>query len=376
MKYVRNESAILTEYVWKDSIGAPRTNITYSFNDEYKDYHRFLIDERMSESISKFSKFEKDAARKAFNIWSEGTVITFDEVNDDEADIQLTLFDFDLNPNLINTLGMAVYPGPGRSAGDIFIDQEYSLDIGLYLHEIGHSLGLDHSFEGSAVLHGSIDKRENTVMGQYDPDRANLGRLDILAINSMYADTIFHKERSNTKSLNENSGSQLRGDRNDNNLRGTHQADEIHARGGNDKVKAKNGDDFVLGGRGNDVIRGGVGQDTLKGGAGDDLIIGNNGADRLIGGTGEDTLAGGVGGDTLTGGTGMDWFVFSADQSDSRITDFELGKDSLILVDWGGSTEIDYQVNRYAMTLIYDQTFITLMGDFHDHVEEIDIIFQ
>lgn len=82
-------------------------------------------------------------------------------------------------------------------------------------------------------------------------------------------------------------------------------------------------------------LSGGAQADRLTGSAGDDLLLGGAGNDRLSGGAGADTLYAGTGQDTLTGGAGADVFVFTADSSRDRISDFQMGQDRIDLGDWG-----------------------------------------
>jgi Ca2+-binding RTX toxin-like protein len=51
----------------------------------------------------------------------------------------------------------------------------------------------------------------------------------------------------------------------------------------------------------------------------------------LFGGKGDDFLNGGLGNDTLTGGMGADKFLLSTNSGTDTITDFEVGKDLLVL---------------------------------------------
>jgi len=82
-------------------------------------------------------------------------------------------------------------------------------------------------------------------------------------------------------------------------------------------VVANGGDDFVLGGYGAAILLGGMG------------------SDNLIGRGSDDVLAGGAGNDVLTGGNGANQFVMDAEDfasfSVDTITDFTVGKDSLVL---------------------------------------------
>lgn len=149
-----------------------------------------------------------------------------------------------------------------------------------------------------------------------------------------------------------------------------------------------NENNSIDGGLGNDYIYSGTGIDTLFGGLGNDLLDGGSGNDELYGGIGDDTLIGvqsidypaiahfnyagavaqwGRGEqDTLTGGSGNDTFylgyqgrVFyddgtsgSGTEDYALITDFEIGKDKIILAGNGG----------YSLS-IYDRGFGTSARD-------------
>ena len=73
---------------------------------------------------------------------------------------------------------------------------------------------------------------------------------------------------------------------------------------------------------------------TLNGTGAADILTGAQGADRLSGGAGADVLLDGGGSDTLTGGAGADVFILSFDETQDRITDFELGVDRIDLSGW------------------------------------------
>lgn len=68
----------------------------------------------------------------------------------------------------------------------------------------------------------------------------------------------------------------------------------------------------AIGGSGHDALTGNQANNTLNGGAGNDRLIGNAGKDKLVGGLGDDFLDGGSGNDVLTGGRGRDTFVFAS----------------------------------------------------------------
>ena len=91
------------------------------------------------------------------------------------------------------------------------------------------------------------------------------------------------------------------------------------------------GNDSLFGGKGSDTLLGGTGDDALFGGRGADILNGGDGNDILLGGKGDDLLTGGLGSDTLTGGAGNDKFLLSTNFGTDTITDFEIGKDLLVL---------------------------------------------
>ena len=71
--------------------------------------------------------------------------------------------------------------------------------------------------------------------------------------------------------------------------------------------------------------------DALFAGRGADILNGDDGNDILYGGKGDDLLTGGLGIDTLRGGMGADKFLLSTNSGTDTITDFEGGKDLLVL---------------------------------------------
>lgn len=69
----------------------------------------------------------------------------------------------------------------------------------------------------------------------------------------------------------------------------------------------------------------------LTGTAGDDQLAGSDAPETLTGGAGDDILFDGQGGDVLTGGPGADLFVFAADRTPDRVTDYDPAEDRLDL---------------------------------------------
>ncbi|WP_404295350.1 M10 family metallopeptidase C-terminal domain-containing protein (plasmid) [Microvirga sp. RSM25] len=65
--------------------------------------------------------------------------------------------------------------------------------------------------------------------------------------------------------------------------------------------------------------------ENAVGGSGNDTLIGNQAANTLQGGTGADTLTGGTGDDVLDGGVGSDTAVFSGERAHYSVTQFTDG---------------------------------------------------
>ena len=105
--------------------------------------------------------------------------------------------------------------------------------------------------------------------------------------------------------------------------------DVLNGGNSNDELFGMKGEDELIGGSGSDDLHGGMGSDILTGGGGKDDLFGNQGDDVLNGGGAADTLTGGRGNDTLTGGDGPDRFIFSLQNGNDIITDFEDGSDLL-----------------------------------------------
>ncbi|MBS0123814.1 M10 family metallopeptidase C-terminal domain-containing protein [Thetidibacter halocola] len=174
-------------------------------------------------------------------------------------------------------------------------------------------------------------------------------------------------------------------------LEGNRHSDTIYGQDGDDRLDGGLDNDRMNGGTGNDTLYGGGGYDTLWGwdgddtifgddgrdvaymGAGDDLFLdnaqgGERGRDTVYGGDGNDTIEGGAGDDTIqlgggndmvTGGDGADVFVLAAEIGADRITDYDLGIDSLHIAAslWGGpltQAALDARSDLSSGTLVLD----------------------
>lgn len=347
------------------------------------------------------------AIREAFAAWEQHADITFVQVRDDgeaigrsrAADIRVAFGDLDGSFGPL--LGVAYFPFGSPIAGDILIDNDEDRFfnvrqnfISVITHEIGHSLGLDHTGAFRSLMNDTYNgvrrPQADDIAGIQAIYGASSGEGGVLQLSIGRPDVDVREAVANLEIRGTGfdnvilggAGSELiSGRAGDDQAEGRGGADTIFGGAGDDDLSGDLGADLIGGGAGRDAVFGGAGDDTLRGARGaddldgqqgDDLVRGGGGGDRLIGGDGDDdlrggggddvigagagndTLRGGAGDDTMAGGEGADVFVFDdgdgGNEGGDRIFGFEDGVD---LID----------VSRLGTVSDFDDLIVVARGD-------------
>lgn len=294
-----------------------------------------------------YTSAQKEAVRLALSRYSEIAGITLAEVADGTSGAVRFFRD-----SLVEAgTDVAGYYSPSDNEVHIVNDPDYiDMSIGSFafqtlMHEIGHALGLKHSFETPA-LPAAEDTQVNTVMTyNFDSENATqLGMFDLAAIHYQYGVNTNARTGNQTYTFSDryiwdgtgidtfSASTQTSAVYMDLTQGGWSyvgsKATSILAAGqayvgfgtqienaiggsGKDTIKGNSLNNNLAGGDGIDVLYGLVGADTLNGGADNDSLYGDSGNDSLLGGSGNDYLDGGYGNNSLVGGTGNDTYLIT-----------------------------------------------------------------
>ena len=350
--------------------------ITYSFPSGTAYYASNYSSRDEWSTWSAFNETMKSAARAALAAWSDVANVTFVEVADTQGGAGDIRFAWTTRIDASHS-AWAYYPYSGASGGDVWVKSSYntaglSVATGSFmfytlLHEIGHALGLKHSFEAgdtnSAVIDAQYDSTNYTVMSyDFGDDYPSTPMYyDIQAIQYLYGanstaksgndtytlanasftiwdtggtDTLSFANVASNASIDLRANSTSRnaagtyvlimpnvtvenavgspnsdniwGNDSGNSLAGGSGADSIQGLGGIDSIDGDGGNDTILAGDGDDFVRALDDNDLVYGGAGADDVNGNQGQDVVYGDDGADSVRGGQGNDTVFGNEGDD----------------------------------------------------------------------
>ena len=337
-------------------------------------------------NITALTEEGKQLARWALEAWANVADITFEFVEDDNAHITFDdseKFEGGVNDSIVNNT--VIVSSSIRISSDIYDVAGTTIDSNtfrVYLHELGHALGLGHpgpydgpggyygdnpmvaflndSYQASAVSYMRQDN--NTWIDASFALPVTPMIADIIAVQNLYGvpndintgDTVYGYQ-SNVDGYLGEYFKQWAGDENSSpqTLRPTTLT--LYDNGGNDTLDLRTdrtdqrvflrpeGISDVYGLTGNLVIArdtiienfvAGYGDDIVGGNAAANHLQGRDGNDGLWGSSGDDVLEGGRGNDRLNGGPGSDTFVFTPGHGNDTITDFESGTDRIDLADF------------------------------------------
>lgn len=327
----QNIEALLGSYRWSGS------TITYSYPGYDSVWSTNPIsgygssasgNEPWSASFAPLSTIDQLYFSEALARWSDVAILNFLQVDDSVTNVGDIRAAYSFTEANENSQAWSYPPSFSASAGDLWFNMFSSSSTtvwnhGTYsymttLHELGHSLGLKHPFDGISVLPSSIDSRTYTIMSysaqpgvnstyfNFEPTTPML--LDVQAIQYIYGanydfnagntsfdyvdSTYYHQtiwdgggidtirytgHRNSTLDLRQGYGSQI-----------------------GMPVYVKSAFGVNLYPVNNVWIAYGVTIENAEGGYGDDVITGNDVNNCLVGGGGNDTLNGGAGIDTAS----------------------------------------------------------------------------
>lgn len=269
----------------------------------------------------------------------------------------------------------ASFPGSADAAsadGDMWINNYWatyyipdlplgSLEYMIYLHQLGHALGLDHpgDYDGGGFTYAdnaqfTEDSHQYSVMSYWESDETEpdsplyrpgtLMMFDIYALQQLYGVNNATRAGNDVYGFNSTVGGAY-----DFTFYVQPQIciwdgagkDTLDVSGyaAKQRIDLNAGTFSDVGGfKGNVSIAVGARIEKAIGGSGNDRLTGNAFGNSLNGGKGNDALEGGTGKDKLTGGAGSDSIVFHDAFGKDRIIGFDVAKDILILDSalWGG----------------------------------------
>ena len=343
---VADIDGVLSGLRWADP------NLTFSFASP-----GVSVGSLLGARIQTLSTTQQDAMRSVLAAAASVSALTFTEV----ADTTQSQGTLRFGESAAEITASAYYPSDSASGGDAWFNlTDYnnprpgSYAYMTMLHEIGHTLGLDHGHSGNAVLPADHDSLEYTVMtyrsyaggdasgytvrdGSY-PRSYMLS--DLAALQYMYganyatnAGNTTYRWSPGTGELSINGVGQGAASTNtiletiwdgggtdtyDFGAYTTNLSVNINPGGWTRTSVAQlaqlSADHVARGNIASAYLSNGNPASLIEnviGGSGNDWIVGNIAGNRLAGGRGSDTLYGLTGSDALKGGKGADHFVFS-----------------------------------------------------------------
>lgn len=329
------------------------TEVTFAFADAPPDYYE--ADSFVRDGFAAFDAEQQAVTRSALEDFASVSGLTFTETPLEEADIVIGFAD-------IGAAGFAYYPSAdatGNTTGDIWLDLTLSDDplmqgtdsYRTLIHEIGHSLGLDHP-----NLPSDENSQHYTMMSAFGADRSGGAPetpqlYDIEALRYLYGD-----------------GANATGD-------DVYTFEDVDSRlmtlvddGGTDTL------DMSAATYGVEIdLEPGSASSVLPVGA-DNLTLANATViENLIGSDFDDVLSGNSADNILTGGEGADIFQSGSGGSDT-VSDFADGIDLIKFLNKNWA-DINLTDTEDGLLINYGEGTLLLSGTESSEIDETDFLF-
>ena len=339
--------------------------ITYSFLLKVPDYYDDTTPEFAGQgTFTTLNPDMRDGVRYALNAWAAVTGLSFEEVTDTvTGTVGPTGGIMRFGSYAIDgAAAYAYFPDPSKRndtpAGDVWFDSEtfpyvftgapdtFDMTLGddgilIAIHEIGHAIGLSHSFDeqdGQVFLHPLTENNRYSVMSytQLTDVAGNIADpitpmiYDIMLAQIKYGaetkinriDTTWSYESNETfvKTIWDPDG---------------HDHLDLSNYTKDGTIDLRQGTWSSIGGRTENLFMTyGTIIEDVTGGRGNESITGNEADNVIDGGFGNDTLSSGGGSDTMIGGNGSDNYIYKqADGNDIIQEDGGGGRERLQI--WG-----------------------------------------